>query len=65
MLPFVIQKRICLSLHVFLSEMTECEKNGVVCSANEACRKVKGGFSCGCKKGYEMVDAGGKNSCQG
>ena len=47
--------------------MTECEKKGLVCSAEEVCRKINRqlGFICACEKGSEMVYTGGKRSCQG
>ena len=57
------------SRSVFLgfSEITECEKEGLVCPLGAVCNRQKdSGYTCACKDGYEVIyPAEGKSKCQG
>ena len=48
------------------SEMTECEKNDLVCPTGKVCKTNKGDYWCACKDGYEDIPLGaGKTVCKG
>ncbi|KAJ7393557.1 hypothetical protein OS493_006542 [Desmophyllum pertusum] len=44
-------------------EMSDCEKNGVVCAARESCTQVNGIYGCVCAKGLNAVFEGKKKTC--
>ena len=52
---------------VGFSEITECEKAGLVCSPREVCKSQKdSGYTCACKDGFEeILLEKGKSTCQG
>ena len=57
-------------IHAFFflgfSEMTECEKNDLVCATGKVCKTNKGDYLCACKDGYEEILHGAENTtCKG
>ena len=66
------RKFVCTSSDsrlVFLgfSEITECEKTGLVCSSGEVCKSQKdSGYTCACKDGFKKILLRkGKSACVG
>ena len=49
------------------SEITECEKAGLVCFPGKVCKSQnESGYTCACKDGFEEILQGkGKNACLG
>jgi len=48
------------------SEMTECEKNDLVCPTGKVCKTNKGNYWCDCKDGYDVILLGaGETACKG
>ncbi|XP_020626399.1 fibrillin-1-like [Orbicella faveolata] len=46
-------------------EITECEKNGLVCPPGKVCKTEKGKYRCACKDGYkEILQGAGNGTCR-
>ena len=65
-----VTKTFYTYVHVYFSlgfsEITECEKNGLVCPPEMVCKTENGKHRCACKDGYEEILLGAGNStCRG
>ena len=64
----ILLLNLIIHFYFFLgfSEMTECEKNDLVCPTGKVCKTNKGDYWCACKDGYEeIVHGAGDATCKG